>query len=80
MVVHVHSELVPSVPKQVLNDFYIVPALPQQRRIAVTKSVESFQLNAALCSDRLDEMLDHSADPERLFASVITQKRPYKNT
>jgi hypothetical protein len=42
-------------PQQILDNLGIVPVLPEQRCVAVAKSVPALQWNAEVCSNRLDE-------------------------
>jgi len=63
--------------QQVLNDLRVIPVLPQQRRVAVAKSVPPFQWDPHLCSNRLDVVLHNSA--HALHGSPVGNPRYYAN-
>src|SRR5271165_6989227 len=54
-------------PQQILNNFGVVPVLPQQSSVAVAKSVPALQWNAELCSEGLDVELHSLGHPVGLL-------------
>src|SRR5208337_2801205 len=54
-------------PPQILNNFGVVPVLPQQSSVAVAESVPAFQRNAERCSDGLDVELYPLGHPAGLL-------------
>ena len=61
--------------QQILDDFDIVPILPEQRRVAVAKSVPALQWNAQVRSDRLDIVLHDPAHPVGLLALHLRTRK-----
>lgn len=58
-------------PEQVLNDLGVVAVLPEQRCVAVAKSVPTLQRNAEFCSYGLDVNLHDFRHPVGLLALLL---------
>jgi predicted ATP-dependent Lon-type protease len=64
-------------PQQILNNFGVVPVLPEQRRVAVAESVPAFQWNSKLCSGNSVSIVEVAADrgAQRILMPISARKQ-----
>jgi hypothetical protein len=58
-------------PQEILHDLWIVPILPQQCRVGVTKSVPTLQRDTQLNGNWFYTVLHYPAHPIRLFTLLF---------